>query len=96
LRIRANILALNATSSTRPRADEAGVRGALRAIAVAQATYRYRIEMTALPSPKSAASCHDGPAGGSAETFSVVARPLDGAQGRAFRIASDGQLTEIK
>ncbi len=140
LRVRANILAVQATSSRLPAADHAGVGGALRAIAVGQATYstvcghgfyaptleilarprpgqapgflgedlvpakgssviekyRYRIEMTALPSPRSAASCHGVPAGGSAETFAIVARPLDGFQGRAFRIGADGQLTEIK
>jgi hypothetical protein len=58
--------------------------------------YRYRIEMTAVPSPRSAASCHGVPAGGSAETFSVVARPLKGFHGRALRIDADGKLTEIK
>ena len=58
--------------------------------------YRYRIEMVSVPSPRSAASCNGVPAGGSAETFSVVARPLDGFQGRAFRMGSDGTLTEIK
>jgi hypothetical protein len=58
--------------------------------------YRYRIVMTAMPSPKSAASCNGVPAGGSAETFSVVARPVDGFHGRAFRIDRDGKLTDIK
>jgi hypothetical protein len=140
LRLRANILAVHATASRLPAADALGVGGALRAIAVAQATYslacgdgfyaltlaalakprpghpsgflaedlvpakgtsviekyRYRIEMRASPSPRSAPNCHGVPAGGSAETFSVEARPLDGVQGPAFRIATDGQLTEIK
>jgi hypothetical protein len=58
--------------------------------------FRYRIEMTALPSPKSAASCNGVPAGGSAESFSVVARPLEGFHGRAYRIDADGKLTDIK
>lgn len=57
---------------------------------------RYRIEMSAAPSPKSTASCNGVPAGGSAGTFSVVARPLKGFVGRAFRIDADGNLTEIK
>jgi hypothetical protein len=58
--------------------------------------FRYRIEMTAVPSPKSAASCNGVPAGGSAESFSVVARPLEGFHGRAYRIDADGKLTDIK
>ena len=58
--------------------------------------YRYRIEMVAVPSPRSAASCNGVAAGGSAATFSVVARPLEGFHGRAFRMDSDGELTDIK
>jgi hypothetical protein len=58
--------------------------------------YRYRIEMVAIPSPRSAASCNGVPAGGSAESFSVVVRPLEGFHGRAFRMDSDGKLTDIK
>lgn len=56
--------------------------------------HHYRIEMMATPSPTSTASCHGVPAGGSADTFSVVARPLAGFQGRTFRIAADGTLTD--
>jgi hypothetical protein len=58
--------------------------------------YGYRIEMVAVPSPKSPASCNGVPAGGSADTFSVVARPKEGFQGRAFRIDAEGDLTAIK
>jgi hypothetical protein len=58
--------------------------------------YGHRIEMIAVPSPKSAASCNGVPAGRSADTFSVVARPKEGAQGRAFRLDSAGELTPIK
>jgi hypothetical protein len=52
-------------------ADLATAKGA-----TAVEKYGYRIEMIAPPSPKSV-SCHGVPAGGSAETFSVVARPLN-------------------
>ena len=45
-------------------------------------------------SPRSPAGCNGVPAGGLAATFSVVARPLDGFQGRVFRIAADGTLTD--
>ena len=58
--------------------------------------YHYRITMTAEPSPASRASCNGVPAGGSAQSFSVTARPLAGFQGRSFRIDSEGTLTEIK
>lgn len=58
--------------------------------------YQYRIEMTAAPSPKSGASCNGVPAGGSARTFSVTARPLEGVQGRSYRIDAEGTLTELK
>jgi hypothetical protein len=58
--------------------------------------YRYRIEMVAVPSPRSTASCNGVPGGGSAETFSIVARPLEGFHGRAFRMDSGGTLTDIK
>jgi hypothetical protein len=58
--------------------------------------YGYRIELIAVPSPKSPASCNGVPAGGSADTFSVVARPKDAYQGRAFRIDAAGDLTAIK
>jgi hypothetical protein len=58
--------------------------------------YRYRIEMAASPSPAAPASCNGVPAGGSASTFSVVSRPLDGFQGRTFRIAADGTLTDSR
>jgi hypothetical protein len=58
--------------------------------------YRYRIAMTAAPSPVSAASCNGVPAGASARTFSVTARPLEGFQGRSYRIDAQGELTEIK
>ena len=58
--------------------------------------YRYRIVMTAVPSPASKASCNGVPAGGSAQTFSITARPVEGFQGRSFRIDSQGELTEIK
>lgn len=139
-RVRGEIQAMQAWVPGRPSADEAGVRGALTAVVVAQAVYgsacghgfyaptlaalarpepgktlgvlagdlvpagganvvekyRYRIEMVAAPSPRSAASCNGVPAGGSAETFSVVARPLEGFQGRSFRMDSNGTLTDIK
>ena len=58
--------------------------------------YGYRIEMIAVPSQKSPGSCNGVPAGGLADTFSVVARPKEGFQGRAFRIDSAGELTAIK
>jgi hypothetical protein len=58
--------------------------------------YRYRIEMIAPRSPRSAASCNGVPAGGSAGTFSVVARPIAGFHGRTFRIDADGNLTDTK
>jgi hypothetical protein len=58
--------------------------------------FGYRIEMTAVPSPKSPASCNGVPAGGSAETFSIVARPMEGFHGRAYRKDADGKLTDIK
>lgn len=58
--------------------------------------YHYRIVMTAAPSPGSRASCNGVPAGASAQTFSITARPLEGFQGRSFRIDSQGELTEIK
>jgi hypothetical protein len=52
--------------------------------------------MLAQPSPKSAASCNGVPAGRSADAFSVVARPKEGFQGRAFGIDADGELTAIR
>lgn len=58
--------------------------------------HHYRIEMTAKPSAKSPASCNGVPAGGSAETFFVTARPMPGYSGTAFRIDAEGKLTEIK
>lgn len=58
--------------------------------------YSYRIEMTAKPSAKSPASCNGVPAGGSAETFSITARPMSGFSGKSFRIDAEGRLTEIK
>ena len=58
--------------------------------------YGYRIEMIAVPSAKSPASCNGVPAGGLADTFTVVARPKEGFQGRAFRLDSAGELTAIK
>jgi hypothetical protein len=58
--------------------------------------YGYRIEMIAVTAPKSPASCNGVPAGGSADRFSVVARPKEGFQGRAFRIDAEGDLTAIK
>lgn len=140
LAVRSDIEALQENSSRLPLADEAGLRGAMRAIVSAQATYaavcghglsaptladlarpepgkklgflaadlapatggasiekyHYRIEMTAVASPRSAASCNGVAAGRLAETFAVVARPLEGFRGRGFRIDADGKLTEIK
>lgn len=58
--------------------------------------HHYRIEMTAKPSAKSPASCNGVPAGGSAETFFLTARPMQGYSGTAFRIDAEGKLTEIK
>jgi hypothetical protein len=131
---------MQTVSSKLPAAGDAGVRGVLRAIAVAQLTYsavcgngsyaptlaalarpepgkalgfihedlapakgardlekyHYRIAMTATPSPKAAASCNGVPAGGGAQTFSVTARPLEGFQGRSYRIDAAGVLSEIK
>ncbi len=58
--------------------------------------YRYRIEMTAKPSAKSPASCNGVPAGGAAETFVIIARPLPGQTGKSFRIDAEGTLTEMK
>lgn len=72
-------------------ADLAPARGAK-----AVEKYHYRIEMTTVLSPRSAASCNGVPAGGLAATFSVVARPLEGFRGRGFRIDEDGKLTDIK
>jgi hypothetical protein len=138
LNIQARITAMR--TSNLPPADDAGVKGALRAIAMAQLTYsascgsgyfapsfaalstpepgknlafiaadyapakgamdlekhRYRITMTAAPSPASRASCNGVPAGGSARTFSVTARPLEGFHGISYRIDADGALTQIK
>jgi hypothetical protein len=140
LDIRGHIESMQGSSSKLPLADDAGVRGALRSVAVSQLTYaaacgngyfapsfaalstpetgtnlafiasdfmpakgamhlekhHYRIEMTAAPSAASRASCNGLPAGGSARTFSVTARPLEGFQGRSYRIDEDGVLTEIK
>ena len=137
---RASIHELQSNASRLPPTDDNGVRGALRAIASAQATYSavcghgyyaptlaalarpepgkklgflyddlvpakgatvlekygYRIEMTAVPSPKSTASCNGVAAGGSAETFSIVARPMEGFHGRAYRIDANGGLTDLK
>jgi hypothetical protein len=56
----------------------------------------YRIEMTAEPSPTSPVSCQGVRAGGSAERFFLVARPVEGSRGKAFRIDATGLLTEIK
>ena len=58
--------------------------------------WRYRIEMTAPPAKASPASCNGVPAGGSAQSFVITARPLPGFSGRAFRIDDKGELTEIK
>lgn len=58
--------------------------------------WRYRIEMTAPPAKASPASCNGVPAGGSAQSFVITARPLPGFSGRSFRIDEKGQLTEIK
>jgi hypothetical protein len=58
--------------------------------------YHYRIAMTAAAVPGSRASCNGVPAGGSARTFVVTARPVDGYQGRSYRIDADGVLTDIK
>jgi hypothetical protein len=55
--------------------------------------YGSRIEMSAVPSPTSPASCNGVPAGGSAQTFSIVARPMEGWHGRTFRIDAKGDLT---
>lgn len=57
--------------------------------------YGYRIEMTAEPSRKSAAGCWIS-AGGHADTFLVVARPLDDYTGRWFQMDGKGELTELK
>jgi hypothetical protein len=58
--------------------------------------YRYRFVMTAPPAPGSSASCNGVPAGGSARTFSITARPVAGSQGKSYRIDAEGVLTEIK
>jgi hypothetical protein len=57
--------------------------------------YRYRIEMTAPASPDSPAGCSGVPAGQSAKTFSITARP-DGIRAKSFRIDHEGNLTEIQ
>jgi hypothetical protein len=140
LDLRGRIESIQANSNKLPPADDAGVRGALRAIMSAQLTYsavcgngyyaptlaalarpepgkklgflsddlvpakpatdlekyRYRIAMTAAPSPASGPSCNGVPAGGSARTFLVTARPLGGFHGRSYRIDAEGVITEIK
>jgi hypothetical protein len=140
LDLRSRIEFMRTLSNKVPVADDAGVRGALRAIVSAQLTYsavcgngyyaptlaalarpepgkklgfiydemvpakpatdlekyHYRIAMTAAPSPASVASCNGVPAGGSARTFFVTARPLEDFQGRSYRIDADGVLTQIK
>lgn len=58
--------------------------------------WRYRIEMTAAPDPKSPASCNGVPAGGSAKTWSATARPMPGYRGKSYKIDAEGVLTEIK
>jgi hypothetical protein len=58
--------------------------------------YRYRIEMTAKPSPDSPASCNGIAAGGLAQTFLVTARPMPGYSGKSLQIDHEGKLTEIK
>lgn len=58
--------------------------------------WHYRIEMTAVPDPKSPASCNGVPAGGSAKTWSATARPMPGYRGTSYRINEEGVLTEIK
>ena len=58
--------------------------------------YRYRIEMTAPPSPKSPRSCNGVPAGGSAQTWSATARRTRGFAGKSYRINVEGELSEIK
>ena len=58
--------------------------------------WHYRIEMTAVPDPKSPASCNGVPAGGSAKTWSATARPMPGYRGTSYRIDAEGVLTEIK
>ena len=58
--------------------------------------WHYRIEMTAVPDPKSPASCNGLPAGGSAKTWSATARPMTGYRGKSYRIDAEGVLTEIK
>lgn len=57
---------------------------------------RYTIEMTAPPSPNSPASCNGVPAGQSAQTWSVTARPLPNYSGKSYRIDAEGALTVIK
>jgi hypothetical protein len=81
LRVRGDIQALQALVPVRARSSR---------------KHRYRIELLAAPSSASPAGCNGVAAGGLAATFSVVARPLTGFQGRAFRIDADGTLTDIK
>lgn len=138
LETRGRIRSLQAASSRRPAAGDAGVRSALRTIASAQLTYaavcangyyaptlralatpepggtsafiseefvpargatlekdHYLIEMMAAASPGSGASCNGIPAGGSAQTFSITARPAEGFEGASYRIDASGTLTVI-
>src|SRR5512145_2811863 len=54
--------------------------------------WHYRIEMTAVPDPKSPASCNGVPAGGSAKTWSATARPMPGYRGKSYKIDAEGVL----
>ena len=58
--------------------------------------YHYRVEMSALASPKSPGSCNGVPAGKSAQTWSAAAHRLPGFAGKSYRIDAEGQISEIK
>lgn len=58
--------------------------------------YGYVIAVTATPDTAAPRSCNGAAAGTSSRSYAVIARPMAGRSGRAFRIDQDGTMTAIQ